>query len=100
MPTTLGSVVPNLRKVQLGCLPQLTTLSREEETWPHLEHLIVRECRNLNKLPLNVQSANSIKEIRGELIWWDTLEWDDHETWSTLRPFFQAMACHPGQLCR
>ena len=98
MPTTLGSVVPNLRKVQLGCLPQLTTLSREEETWPHLEHLIVRECRNLNKLPLNVQSANSIKEIRGELIWWDTLEWDNHETWSTLRPFFRAMASHPGQL--
>ncbi|XP_003634660.1 disease resistance protein At4g27190 [Vitis vinifera] len=85
-------VAPNLQKIALSLLPNLKTLSRQEETWQHLEHIYVRECRNLKKLPLNEQSANTLKEIRGEEEWWKQLEWDDDVTSSTLQPLFKVPA--------
>ncbi|KAJ9671989.1 hypothetical protein PVL29_025575 [Vitis rotundifolia] len=82
-------VAPNLQKIMLLVLPNLKTLSRQEETWQHLEHIYVGGCRNLKKLPLNEQSANTLKEIRGEQEWWKQLEWDDDVTSSTLQPLFK-----------
>ncbi|RVW94752.1 Disease resistance protein [Vitis vinifera] len=70
-------------------LPKLKTLSRQEETWQHLEHIYVEECKSLKKLPLNEQSANTLKEIRGDMEWWKQLEWDDDVTSSTLQPLFK-----------
>ncbi|KAL6314226.1 hypothetical protein AAG906_011977 [Vitis piasezkii] len=83
-------VVPNLRVIDLHGLPNLRTFCRQEESWPHLEHLQVSRCGLLKKLPLNRQSATTIKEIRGELEWWNQLEWDDDSTRLSLQPFFQA----------
>ncbi|KAL6314199.1 hypothetical protein AAG906_011947 [Vitis piasezkii] len=82
-------VAPNLREIYLSSLPKLKTLSRQEETWQHLEHIYVKKCRNLKKLPLNEQSANTLKEIKGEQEWWEQLEWDDDVTSSTLQPLFK-----------
>lgn len=83
-------VVPNLRVIDLHGLPNLRTFCRQEESWPHLEHLQVSRCGLLKKLPLNRQSATTIKEIRGEQEWWNQLEWDDDSTQLSLQPFFQA----------
>ena len=85
-------VAPNLQAIMLFGLPNLKTLSRQEETWQHLEHIFVRNCRSLKKLPLNEQSANTLKEIRGEQEWWKQLEWDDDVTSSTLQPLFKGPA--------
>ena len=82
-------VAPNLREIHLKRLPKLKTLSRQEETWQHLEHIYVEECKSLKKLPLNEQSANTLKEIRGDMEWWKQLEWDDDVTSSTLQPLFK-----------
>ncbi|XP_034677938.1 disease resistance protein At4g27190-like [Vitis riparia] len=82
-------VAPNLQKIMLRELPNLKTLSRQEETWQHLEHIFVRDCTSLKKLPLNEQSANTLKEIRGEQEWWKQLEWDDLVTSSSLQPLFK-----------
>ncbi|XP_019072564.1 disease resistance protein At4g27190-like [Vitis vinifera] len=82
-------VAPNLREIYLSSLPKLKTLSRQEETWQHLEYIYVEECKSLKKLPLNEQSANTLKEIRGEEEWWKQLEWDDDVTSSTLQPLFK-----------
>ncbi|XP_034677662.1 disease resistance protein At4g27190-like [Vitis riparia] len=61
-------VAPNLQKIALSGLPNLKTLSRQEETWQHLEHIYVRECRNLKKLPLNERSANKMCHKKMQLI--------------------------------
>ncbi|WKA12372.1 hypothetical protein VitviT2T_029760 [Vitis vinifera] len=82
-------VAPNLREIHFKRLPKLKTLSRQEETWQHLEHIYVEECKSLKKLPLNEQSANTLKEIRGDMEWWKQLEWDDDFTSSTLQPLFK-----------
>ena len=82
-------VVPNLRVIDLHGLPNLRTFCRQEESWPHLEHLQVSRCGLLKKLPLNRQSATTIKEIRGEQEWWNQLEWDDDSTRLSLQHFFQ-----------
>ncbi|RVW37324.1 Disease resistance protein [Vitis vinifera] len=88
-------VAPNLQAIMLFGLPKLKTLSRQEETWQHLEHIYVKKCRNLKKLPLNEQSANTLKEIRGGQEWWKQLEWDDDVTSSTLQPLFKGPARRP-----
>ncbi|XP_034689087.1 disease resistance protein At4g27190-like [Vitis riparia] len=83
-----GPVVPNLQRIYLRKLPTLKALSKEEESWPSIEELTVNDCDHLKRLPLNRQSVNSIKKIRGELEWWRQLEWGDEEIRSSLQPFF------------
>ncbi|KAL6340402.1 hypothetical protein AAG906_006057 [Vitis piasezkii] len=83
-----GPVVPNLQRIYLRKLPRLKALSKEEESWPSIEELTVNDCDHLKRLPLNRQSVNSIKKIRGELEWWRQLEWGDEEMRSSLQPFF------------
>jgi hypothetical protein len=46
-------------------------------------------CEHLKRLPLSNQNAGTIKEIEGESEWWNALEWDDHETKSSLLPYFR-----------
>ncbi|XP_034678231.1 disease resistance protein At4g27190-like [Vitis riparia] len=85
-------VAPNLRTIALSGLPKLNTLSRRKKTWLHLEHIYVRNCGSLKKLPLNKLSANTVKEIRGEIEWWTQLKWDDDVTSSSLQPLFKGPA--------
>ena len=87
--STSDPVVPNLRVIDLHGLPNLRSFCRQEESWPHVEHLQVSRCGLLKNLPLNRQSADVIKEIRGELEWWNQLEWDNDGIRLSLHPFFQ-----------
>ncbi|GFS29155.1 hypothetical protein Acr_00g0005580 [Actinidia rufa] len=61
-------------------LPKLLTLSERPESWQHLDQLEAVRCNPIKKLPFATQNANTKKEIRGELQWWDHLEWDDEDT--------------------
>ena len=90
---TLGvePVVPNLRTLELKNLPKLRSLCRAKESWPSLEHVHVVKCSLLRALPLNIQNANTIKDIRGESHWWSGLKWDTHNTESALNLFFKAV---------
>ena len=81
-------IVPKLRTLKLGNLPKFKTLCRHEETWPCLEQVDMWRCKGLRRLPLTNQNAGTIKEIKGKSEWWDALEWDDHQTQSSLLPFF------------
>ena len=81
-------VVPKVQRIYLRELPTLKALSKEDEPWPNIEQLTVNDCDNLRRLPLNRQSVNCIKAIRGKLEWWRQLEWDDEEMRSNLQPFF------------
>ncbi|XP_059439174.1 disease resistance protein At4g27190-like [Corylus avellana] len=81
-------VVPSLRILELDNLPQLSTLSRNEETWPLLEQVHVFNCDGVWKLPLTDQNAENIKEIKGDSKWWFALEWHTETTRSSLQPYF------------
>ncbi|CAL5341803.1 unnamed protein product [Camellia sinensis] len=81
-------IVPNLRIMKLKNLPHLTTLCGQLQSWQHLEILEVINCNQIKKLPFTTQNANAIKEIRGELQWWNDLEWDNKYTKSSLQQYF------------
>jgi disease resistance protein RPS2 len=85
----LDPVVPKLRTLYLQFLPKLRSICRHKETWPCLEQVTVWLCEHLKRLPLSNQNAGTIKEIEGESEWWNALEWDDHETKSSLLPYFR-----------
>ncbi|KAB1225484.1 hypothetical protein CJ030_MR1G018623 [Morella rubra] len=81
-------VVPNLQTLKLENLPKLRTLCKDEKIWPRLRHVDVIKCDLLRKLPLTVQNAANMKEIRGEAQWWNALDWDADTTRSSLQPYF------------
>ncbi|CAK9168702.1 unnamed protein product [Ilex paraguariensis] len=91
----LDPVVPNLRMLELNKLPNLKTLCKENESWPSLEQLEILDCNLLRKLPLTIQRANNMKEIRGEQQWWSQLEWDDEYTKSSLQHYFTPIMVNP-----
>ena len=82
-------VFPKLRVMELDNLPKLTSLFREESL-PQLEKLVVTECSLLKKLPLTLQSASSMKEIKGEVEWWNELEWADDAIRLSLQHHFNS----------
>ncbi|KAF8409545.1 hypothetical protein HHK36_005623 [Tetracentron sinense] len=82
------NAIPNLRILELD---YLESFCRWQMSWPCLEQIEVRKCPLLRKLPLSTQSANMLREIRGELEWWNLLEWDDDQTKSRLQQHFQVI---------
>ena len=82
-------IVPGLQRIKLTDLPKLKSLSRQRGTWPRLAYVEVIGCDSLKKLPLSKRSADALKEIVGELEWWNRLEWDRIDIQSKLQPFFK-----------
>ena len=77
VPENLG-IFSRLKFLYLCDLPNLRSISRRALPFPSLTKLIVENCQNLKKLPLDSNSArNGLKEIVGELDWWEGLQWED-----------------------
>lgn len=85
---TPETVVPNLRNLELKNLPKLRTICRQKESWQCLEQVKVIKCNLLRELPLTAQNADTVKEIIGELQWWNLLNCDQ-DTKSSLHPCFK-----------
>ncbi|XP_028751296.1 probable disease resistance protein At1g61300 [Neltuma alba] len=83
----VDSVFGNLDSMVLTRLPRLWSVCKKTLPFPKLIVMEITGCNNLNKLPLDRNSAtNTLKHIRGETRWWDNLEWED----SMAKEFFQA----------
>ncbi|THG02381.1 hypothetical protein TEA_030013 [Camellia sinensis var. sinensis] len=91
-------IVPNLRIMKLKNLPELTTLCGQHQSWQHLEILEVINCNQIKKLPFTTQNANAIEEIRGDLQWWNDLEWDEEDTKSSLQQYFNPCCRRSGHV--
>ncbi|KAM7482048.1 hypothetical protein LguiB_006631 [Lonicera macranthoides] len=66
--------LPRLTKISLLHLPKLHDISRGIWIAPRLEKMVVYDCPNLNhRYPLEICSR-SIKEIKGESEWWESVQ--------------------------
>ncbi|PIA29040.1 hypothetical protein AQUCO_06300008v1 [Aquilegia coerulea] len=67
----------NLKFLRLYELPNLLSIcSMSALPFPSLETVVVLNCPNLKRLPLDSNSANNtLKKIEGEAEWWNGLEW-------------------------
>ncbi|KAJ0045609.1 hypothetical protein Pint_04266 [Pistacia integerrima] len=93
-------IAPNLKTVELKKLGKLKTFYNHEQSWQSLEEIEVIDCNSLKQLPLTTHNANTIKEIRGGLRWWNNLHWKDVATRSSLQPYFKARTDQIIQTCR
>nr|XP_029120670.1 disease resistance protein RPS2-like [Elaeis guineensis] len=79
---------PNLKRIRLSELPNLTVICRSESTFPSLELLDVRNCPALRGLPFNSETPTNKLRIWGDPDWWGRLEWQDGDLESSLQPCF------------
>uniref|UniRef100_M0ZQH3 Uncharacterized protein n=1 Tax=Solanum tuberosum TaxID=4113 RepID=M0ZQH3_SOLTU len=90
--TLVSSEIPRVRKLHLHYLQALRTFGEPESMWEHLEELEVRNCNEIRKLPLSIQTSNKIKEIGGQSEWRNRLEWDEEKYKSNLEHCFKEYA--------
>ncbi|KAK9906164.1 hypothetical protein M0R45_002824 [Rubus argutus] len=88
----LFKTFPKLKYIDLRDMESLTTISSRAALWSALERIEVSNCPKLQKLPLRAQNAPSIKEIRGDLNWWNSLRWESAGNKISLQQRFQVCA--------
>ncbi|KAK8329467.1 hypothetical protein V6Z12_A11G322100 [Gossypium hirsutum] len=94
-----GTILPNLEHLSLNRLENLgailggMTICSRLPAWPALEMIEVRNCPMLTKLPFATSNgvAATLKEIRGELQWWNRLIYSNDEIKSRLQQRFQPL---------
>lgn len=85
----LTNTFSRLKLLILWYQPKLRRICSHNVKFFSLERIIVRDCRELKKLPFNFNSviANTLQSIEGEKEWWKGLEWEDETTESNLAPY-------------
>ncbi|XP_020216037.1 disease resistance protein RFL1 [Cajanus cajan] len=85
-------VLPKLEMLLLVNLADLKIMcSNHTLAWSSLELLRIHNCPKLKTLPLHTKNAANLKTIKGQLEWWNELDWtDDVEVYQRLHPIFVA----------
>ncbi|KAB2092178.1 hypothetical protein ES319_A02G011500v1 [Gossypium barbadense] len=65
----------SFKRLTLHYLPALVTI--REGVWPSFEYISVCNCPNFKKINLDSKSKHTLKGIKGEKDWWDSLEWKE-----------------------
>ncbi|PIA38071.1 hypothetical protein AQUCO_02800009v1 [Aquilegia coerulea] len=68
-------ILPKLNTLTLWRLPEMQNICGGE--LPSLKIVRVKGCSKLLKLPVSANNASSVINIRGEVIWWNNLIWED-----------------------
>ncbi|XP_052300763.1 probable disease resistance protein At5g63020 isoform X10 [Citrus sinensis] len=98
-PEMMGHISPfeNLQMLDLEDLPHLKSIFWKPLPFTHLKEMAVSGCDQLEKLPLDSNSAKERKfVIRGEEDWWNRLQWEDEATQIAFRSCFQPMGVLSG----
>ncbi|MED6197105.1 hypothetical protein PIB30_053544 [Stylosanthes scabra] len=67
-----------LRVLSFELLPNLKSIYNRALPFPSLRSIVIHNCTNLRKLPLNSNSAKeTLLQIKGDSTWWSNLEWED-----------------------
>ncbi|RVW94788.1 putative disease resistance protein [Vitis vinifera] len=91
--------LPNLQSFELAHVPKLKSIWKGTMTCDSLQRFTVMYCPKLRRLPLSVHindgdgegrpSTPPLKQIKGEQMWWDGVEWDTHpHAKSVFQPLF------------
>lgn len=82
-------LLPKLRRLSLSMLPELKYITRRVLICDSLETVEIWDCEVLRALPFSISYLpSSLKNIKGNINWWDQLEWDDTSCKNLLQPFF------------
>ncbi|KAG6790570.1 hypothetical protein POTOM_006727 [Populus tomentosa] len=87
-----NSELPKLKTIEMWDMVNLKGVCTRTVHLPVLERIGVSNCSLLVKLPITAYNAAAIKEIRGELEWWNNIAWQDYEIKSLVQRRFQACA--------
>ncbi|XP_077227996.1 putative disease resistance protein At4g27220 [Tasmannia lanceolata] len=88
----LPSLLPKLRVLSLRGVTQLGSICKGVSlAFPALEHIDVRSCPNLKRLPVGIKKAPNLRKICGEREWWEALEWENDAIKQQLQPFFHSL---------
>ncbi|XP_058073196.1 disease resistance protein At4g27190-like [Magnolia sinica] len=83
--------LPCLTAMCLIGLPELKSICKKAMVCTCLTTIVIRNCPQLEKLPF---SANNLPpdqrgDIEGSREWWDSLDWDHHNTKILFQPLFK-----------
>ncbi|KAF5727983.1 disease resistance family protein [Tripterygium wilfordii] len=85
------AVLQRLRVIEMRNMVNLRTIcSRSRTAWQNLERIEVSNCPKLMTLPLSASNAETIGEIKGDMQWWNNLEWEDDKSRNILQRRFIA----------
>ncbi|KAK9269456.1 hypothetical protein L1049_001230 [Liquidambar formosana] len=82
------NMLPRLKILALQNLPRLCTLYKGALllNWPSLEELQVWNCLELKTLPLDLHGAPKLRKFKGQVEWFENLEWKYEITKTRLQP--------------
>ncbi|KAL7236187.1 hypothetical protein ACSBR1_019450 [Camellia fascicularis] len=91
--------LPNLKELYLENLPRLKSIYKGIMVCESLQEIQIWGCPMIRRLPISLlmnedgepaSAAPALQYIDGEKEWWESLEWDNPLTKTTLQPFFGA----------
>lgn len=87
--------LPKLRVIQTRDLQNLRIICHGTSRFPSLVRIEVSNCPRLQKLPMLFCRGCGIREIRGDMEWWNNLVWPDEDIKASLQERFQVFLTTP-----
>ncbi|GMH01084.1 hypothetical protein Nepgr_002923 [Nepenthes gracilis] len=78
----------NLRELWLVGLPQLKSIYSGTLPFPRLNKILIRNCPNLKRLPVDSSRPDAKIKVWAEEGWWNELQWDNEATATAFVPQF------------
>ncbi|KAI3768928.1 hypothetical protein L6452_00024 [Arctium lappa] len=85
-----AKTLPVLRVIELSNMVNLATICDGTSVCPVLQRIEVSGCLGLKKLPLSISNARSLKEIIGDIEWWNNLTWENDDVKNFFGQHFKA----------
>ena len=86
--------VPMLKKLTLKGLKKSESIARASSVWnketmPELEVIKIMGCPLLRRLPMEMDKLPKLKEIVGEVGWWEGINWENDNVKIKLSQLFR-----------
>nr|XP_027060864.1 disease resistance protein SUMM2-like [Coffea arabica] len=92
---TATVILPKLRWLRLDNLPQLKNVCKATMICDSIEEIEMLDCPKVKRLPLFLSTIDgqpslpsTLRKIKGNKAWWESLEWDNSSAKNALDPYF------------